>query len=241
MIGAGIVKVNEFGFIEKHHFNVEHNNPSSSIAEGYALEKTLEIIRGNDLHKNEIIDIYTDNQKLHSTLLYNENTEFTRSNFFAKQESNNYFLHIRNLYLELISRHSDYPIYHCNKTNQARPLIKINFKDEAKDKKYLQDAHSLSRNYIKEEKKPSRVELKAVKENNVWHIVKDNKGVVAENKRPLIALSDALKQTDAHIKQIKLCDKLETILKSTNKNKLSNESMKSSIKIIENHKLLINL
>lgn len=33
MIGVGIVKVNEFGFIEKRHFNVEHIKPSSNIAE----------------------------------------------------------------------------------------------------------------------------------------------------------------------------------------------------------------
>ena len=48
MIGVGIVKVNEFGFIEKHHFNVEHINPSSNLAEGYALEKTFELIKESE-------------------------------------------------------------------------------------------------------------------------------------------------------------------------------------------------
>ncbi|AGK53727.1 hypothetical protein [Bacillus sp. 1NLA3E] len=95
------------------------------------------------------------------------------------------------------------------------------FKDDVKDKKYLQYAHDLSRNYIKEEvkpnpskvelkAKPSKVELKAIKEKNKWCIVKDNKDVVAENNRPLITLSEALKQTDTHIKQVKLCHTLIT-------------------------------
>jgi hypothetical protein len=241
MIGAGIVKVNEFGFLEKYHFNVEHVNPSSTIAEGYSLEKTFEMIKGNDINKKELINIYTDCQKLHHSFLYNVDVEFNRSNFFAKQESNIYFLHIRNLYLELISRYSQNPLFHCDKTNQARPLIKVYFKDVVNDKKYLQDAHLLSRHYIKEEvEKPLKIELKAVREKNTWFIVKNNKDVVAENKRPLIALSDALRQTDAHnVKQIKLCDQLETILKCTNKNRLANESMKTAIKIIEKHKLFL--
>lgn len=45
-IGAGIVKINEYGFIEKHHFTIEHVNPTSQIAEGYALQKAFEMIRG---------------------------------------------------------------------------------------------------------------------------------------------------------------------------------------------------
>lgn len=253
MIGVGIVKVNEFGFIEKHHFKVEHLNPNSHFAEGYALEKTLEMIKENDLNKNEMINLYTDCQSLYHAFLYNGNIEFNRSPFFVKQEPNSYFQHLRNLYMALVSTTYNYPVYHCTKTNQARPLIKLFFKDDVEDKKYLQEAHSLSRNYIKVEAKPKKeeakpmnvkakpmkVELKAVKEKDKWCIVKDNKDVIAENQRPLIALSEALKQTDAHIKQIKLCDGLKSILKNTNKNKLSKESMKTAIKIIEKHKLLI--
>jgi ribonuclease HI len=260
MIGVGIVKVNEFGFIEKHHFKVEHLNPNSHFAEGYALEKALEMIKLNDLNKNEMINLYTDSQSLYHSFLYNGNIEFNRSPFFVKQESNSYFQHLRNLYISLVWRNSNYPVYHCAKTNQARPLIKLFFKDDVEDKKFLQEAHSLSRYYIKVEAKPvsveakpmkvdakpvsvkakpMKVELKAVKEKDKWCIVKDNKDVIAENQRPLIALSEALKQTDAHIKQIKLCDGLKTILKNTNKNKLSKESMKTAIKIIEKHKLLI--
>jgi hypothetical protein len=246
MIGVGIVKVNEFGFIEKHHFKVEHLNPNSNFAEGYALEKALEMIKLNDLNKNEMINLYTDCQSLYHSFLYNGNIEFNRSPFFVKQESNSYFQHLRNLYMALVSRTSNYPVYHCTKTNQARPLIKLFFKDDVEDKKFLQEAHSLSRNYIKveakpikEEAKPIKVELKAVREKNKWCIVKDNKDVIAENQRPLIALSEALKQTDAHIKQIKLCDGLKTIIKNTNKNNLSNASIKTAIKIIEKHKLLI--
>jgi hypothetical protein len=241
MIGVGIVRVNEFGFIEKHHFKVEHINSNSTIAEGYSLEKTFEMIEKNDINKNETIDIYTDCQKLYHSLLFNGNTEFNRSNFFAKQESNHYLLYIRNLYIDLISRHSNYPIYHCSKTKQARPLIKVFFKDDVKDKKFLQEAHSLSRNYIKEEKgNPIKIELKAIRKNEKWHIVKDNKEVVAENKRPLLALSEALKQIDTHTNEIKLCEKLKTILKSTDKNRLTSDDMKSAVKVIENHKLLIN-
>jgi hypothetical protein len=245
-IGVGIVKVNEFGFIEKHHFKVEHLNPNSHFAEGYALEKALEMIKENDLNKNEMINVYTDCQSLYHSFLYNGNIEFNRGPFFVKQEPNSYFQHLRNLYISLVSRNSNYPVYHCPKTNQARPLIKLFFKDDVEDKKFLQEAHSLSRYYIKEEAKPIKleakpikVELKAVKEKNKWCIVKDNKDVIAENQRPLIALSEALKQTDAHNKQIKLCDGLKTILKNTNKNNLSKESMKTAIKIIEKHKLLI--
>jgi hypothetical protein len=274
MIGVGIVKVNEFGFIEKHHFKIEHLNPNSHFAEGYAFEKALEMIKENDLNKNEMINVYTDCQSLYHSFLYNGNIEFHRSPFFVKQEPNSYFQHLRNLYISLVSRTSNYPVYHCTKTNQARPLIKLFFKDDVEDKTFLQEAHSLSRYYIKEEaklikveakpieveakpikeeakpikekakpvkvkEKPIKVELKAVKEKNKWSIVKDNKDVIAENQRPLIALSEALKQTDAHNKQIKLCNGLKTILKNTNKNKLSNESMKTAIKIIEKHKLLI--
>jgi hypothetical protein len=241
MIGVGIVKVTEFGFIEKHHFNVEHINPSSTIGEGYSLEKTFEMIKKNDINKNEIIDIFTDCQKLYHSFLYNQSIEFNSSNFFAKKETDHYFQHLRNLYYQLISRSSNYPLYHCIKTNQARPLIKIYFKDDVKDKKYLQDAHSLSRHYLKEEAKPTKVELKAIRKENMWSIVKNNKFVVAENQRPLLALADALKQMDPQFNQIKLCDTLATFLKNTNKNKLSNESMKSAIKIIEKHKLLIGL
>jgi ribonuclease HI len=91
MIGAGIVKVNEFGFLEKYHYNVEHINPSSTIAEGYSLEKSFEMIKNDDLHKYEIIDIYTDCQKLYQSFQYNVNIEFNRSSFFTKQESNKYF------------------------------------------------------------------------------------------------------------------------------------------------------
>lgn len=239
MIGVGVVKVNQFGFIEKHHFNAEHINPTSTIAEGYSLEKALQMIKETDIHKNELIDIYTDCKSLHHSLMYNENMEFNSGNFFVKQETNDYFKHIRNLYIELISKLSNHPIYHCDKTKQARPLIKIYFKDAVKDQKYLKDAHSLSRIYIKDEE--INLHLKAIRKNNKWYIVKNNKDIVAENKRPLLALSDALKQTNGSIKHIKLCDSLETILKSTNKKNLTSESMKTAVKIIENHKLLINL
>jgi hypothetical protein len=237
MIGVGIVKVTEFGFIEKHHFNIEHINPSSNIAEGYSLEKTFELIKETDINKHELIDIYTDSRNPHNSLTINTDVEFTRNNFFSKQESNSYFIFIRNLYLDIISKHSKSPLYFCDKTKRPRPLIKLYYKEDTQNKKYLQDAHTLSRNYIKEEL--VKMELKAIKEKDKWVIVKDKKAVVAENKRPLIALSEALKQTNAFNKQIKLCDTLETLLKSTSKNKLSNESMKSAYKIIENHKLLI--
>ncbi|MET3699895.1 hypothetical protein SAMN05877753_11415 [Bacillus oleivorans] len=241
MVGAGVVKVNEFGFIEKHHFKAEHINPTSNLAEGYALEKTFEMIKKDDIGKNEIIDIYTDCKSLYTSLLHNENKKFNNSNFFIKEETNYYFQHIRNLFIELNSRHSDYPVYHCIKTCTARPLIKIYFKDQLEDKKYLQAAHLLSREYIKEETKVNQVELKAVKENNKWVIVKeDDQQVLAENKRPLIALSDALTQKDTHGKRIILCSTLAAILKCTNKEKLSNESIKSAIKIIENHKLVVS-
>jgi hypothetical protein len=101
------------------------------------------------------------------------------------------------------------------------------------DKKYLHEAHSLSRKYIEVEAKPLIVEFKAVKEKGRWVIVKDNKDVVAENKRPLVALSVALKQTEGHkINHIKICDQLETLLKNINKNQLSNE-MKLAIKTID--------
>jgi ribonuclease HI len=242
VIGVGIVKIDEFGFIEKHHFTVEHINPTSNIAEGFSLERALRIIQETDLEKKEIIDIYTDCQRIYHSFLYNQNSEFNRSSFFIKQESDHYFNHLRNLYIDLISRYSYYPLFFCDKTKQARPFIKIFFKDDAKDKKYLQDAHTLSRNYLKEDTiKPVKMELKAIKKDDKWVIIKNNKGIVAENKRPLIALSEALKNIDTNHTQIKLCDSLETILKNTNINKLANESMKSAVKIIESHNLLMNL
>lgn len=64
---------------------------------------------------------------------------------------------------------------------------------------------------------------------------------MAGNKRPLIALSEALKQMNSQSSEIHLCDTLTTILKSTNKNNLSNSSIKSAVKIIETHKLPVNL
>jgi hypothetical protein len=243
MIGAGIVKVNEFGFIEKYHFNIEHINPSSNLAEGYSLEKTMEMIRETDLTKNEIIDIYTDCQRLSNIFLYNQNTEFHKSNFFIKQETDKYFQHLRSLYIELVSKYANLPLFFCEKTKQPRPFIKIFFKDAAQDKKYLELAHSLSRNYIKEEIPPVKVELKAVRKENMWCIVKDNKLVISENKRPIIALSEALKKLNPQTSQIKICNTLETILKSTknNKSRLSNEALISAMKIIDNHISIINL
>ncbi|WP_064093326.1 ribonuclease H family protein [Rossellomorea aquimaris] len=235
MIGAGVVKVNEFGFIEKYHFNVEHQKPSSHIAEGYSLEKALEMILEKDVDSNELINIYTDNQNLHRALVYNENTDFNSSDFFAKQVTNNYYHHLRKLYLKLISRYTNSPIYHCNKTKESRPKIKIYFKDSLEDKRYLQDAHLLSREYINEEVNSLNAQLKAIRKNNKWYIHKDNKGVIAVNKRPLIALSMALETIDNNIKDIKLCEKLQTLIKTTNKNKLSSGSMKSAVKIIEKH------
>lgn len=240
MIGVGIVKVNEFGFVEKHHFNIEHINPSSMIAEGYSLEKTFELIQENDLRRNQLIDIYTDCQSLHQSLLFNEKINYTSNLFFTKQETNHYFQHLRILYIELLSNSSPCPMYHCEKSKKARPLIQIYFKDQADDKKLLQVAHSLSREYIKDGEKPLKVELKAIRDKNKWVIIKDNKDAVAENKRPIIALSEALQQLDGRNKEIIICNTLETILKSTLKNKIINKSMKSAMKTLEAYKLLVN-
>ena len=236
-VGAGIVKINEFGFIEKRHFTIEHTDPSSQTAEGYAFEKALELIAATDLHKNEMIDLYTDCRQLQNSLSFNQHVEFHRSDFFTKQEPNGYFLHLRGIYRELIIRNSKSCIYHCAKTQQSRPLIKVFFKDDAEDKKYMQEAHSLSRKYIKkEELKVLKVELKAIRKESAWQIIRNNGEVVAFNKRPLIALSEALTQMGVRNNQIKLCVYLENLLKSTNKNKLSNESIKSAMKIIDKHK-----
>ncbi len=240
LIGAGIVKVNEFGFIQKYHFNAEHINPTSQIAEGFSLEKTFELIQKHDLSKKELINIYTDCQPLLYSFLYNETAEFTHRHFFTNQASNPYFRHLRNLYIELISKISNYPLHYCNKTKHARPLIKIFFKEDAADQKFFQKAHSLSRNYLKEESSPVKVELKAENKNNKWYIIRDN-AVAAENKRPLIALSDALQQMDSRPNQIVLCDKLKMILKSTDKNRVANDSMKQAMKIIEKYQQQMNL
>ncbi|NMD72303.1 hypothetical protein HHO41_18705 [Bacillus sp. DNRA2] len=234
-IGVGIVKVNEYGFIEKYHYDVEHINPTSNIAEAYSLEKALEMIKQFDLHKNEMIDIYTDCQKLYQLFLFHEKTEFTNSQYFVKQEANRYFQHIRELYIELTSEFSQYPVYHCEKTNRSRPFIKIFYQDDAKDKKYLQYAHDLSRQYLKEETKPIIVELKAKRENNSWYIIKNNKPI-AENKRPILALAQALNQFDSNSK-IKMSDDLITLIKNTRTMKLSNESMKKAMKVIEKYNL----
>ncbi|MBM6618511.1 hypothetical protein [Bacillus suaedaesalsae] len=252
IIGVGIVKVNEFGFVEKFHYSIENIKPTSNIAEGFALQKAFELIQKNDSEKNELINIYTDNQNLHNSFFYHVNVEFNRSSFFAKQETNNYYHYLRNLYIGLISRNTNLPMYHCLKTKEARPTVKIYYKDDVEDKKFLQEAHLLSRKYINEEnkreKKETKVEskkikiqLKAVRKNEQWYIVKNNKGIMAGNKRPLIALSEALKQINSQTSEIHLCDTLTTILKSTNKNNLSNSSIKSAVKIIETHKLPVNL
>lgn len=259
-IGAGIVKINEYGFIEKHHFTIEHTNPASQIAEGYALEKSLEMIRENDIHKNELVNIYTDCKQLITCLAFNQHIEFHRSEFFSRQEMNGYFQYLRDVYKELIVKKSKSCIYHCIISNEARPLIKVFYKEDAENKNYLQEAHSMSRKYIKKEElkihkvdlkaapkaalksaakvepKIKKIDLKAVKKANSWHIVKNNSKTIAVNKRPLIALSEALLQTKVQNHQIKLCVYLENLLKSTNKNKLSNESMISAFKIIDEHK-----
>lgn len=251
-IGAGIVKINEFGFIEKRHFTAEHTNPSPQIAEGFAFEKAMEMISENDIHKNDVVNIYSDCRYLISSLQFNRHIEFHRSEFFIKQEANGYFLYLRDLYKDLIARNSKSCIYHCSKSNEARPLIKLFYKEDAENKNYLQDAHSMSRKYImkeepkikkvdlkatpKVEPKIKKINLKAVKKANSWHIVKNNGKTIAENKRPLIALSEALMKTKAQNQQIKLCAYLENLLKSTNKNQLSNESMITAIKIIEERK-----
>lgn len=44
-IGAGIVRINEFGFMDKRHIAAEHTNPTPQIAEGFAFEKALEMIK----------------------------------------------------------------------------------------------------------------------------------------------------------------------------------------------------
>lgn len=251
-IGAGIVRINEFGFMDKRHIAAEHTNPTPQIAEGFAFEKALEMIKENDIHKNELINVYSDCRHLISSLQFNQHFDFHQSEFFIKQETNDYFLYLRELYKELIARKSKSSIYHCSKSKEARPLIKVFYKEDADNRNYLQDAHSMSRQYIKQEeskvlnvvsKAPSKVEakinkidLKAVKKANSWHIVKNNGKTIAVNKRPLIALSEALVQTKAQNQQIKLCAYLENLLKSTNKNQLSNESMISAIKIIDEHK-----
>lgn len=235
MIGAGIVKVNEFGFIEKYHYKVEHVNPTSNLAEGYALERTLHMIKENDIHKNELIDIYTDCQKLHQLFLTNEKIEYNRSNYFEKQEVNHYFQHIRKLYIDLISTFSNYPLFHCEKTNQARPMIKIFVKDEGKNKKYHQYAHHLSRFYLKNGPVPAlEVELSAKRKNNTWYIVKDNKQIVAENKRPIIALAEAVKPLDSTTR-ITLCEVLSSFIENTRQQKIQNTSLKAAINIINQH------
>lgn len=250
MVGAGIVKINEFGFIEKRHFTIEHVNPSSQIAEGYAFEMALDMISKTDIHKNELINIYSDCRQLITCVSFNSQTAFHRTDFFIRQETNGYFEHLRNSYKELIMKKSKSCIYHCAKSGEARPLIKVFFKDCAEDKKYLQAAHALSRNYLNKEElkitkvemaipkmepKPKKVELKAVKKENEWHIVK-NKKTIAVHKRPLIALSEALVQPEVQNSSIKLCVYLENLLKSTSKNKLSQESLISAMKIIDKHK-----
>lgn len=251
-VGAGIVKINEFGFIEKRHFTIEHMDPTSQIAEGYAFEKAMEMTRENDIHKNELINIYTDCRQLINCMAFNQQIEFHRSEFFSKQETNDYFQYLRDIYKELIVRKSKSCIYHCVRSNEARPLIKVFFKDDADNKNYLQEAHSLSRKYIKKEEpkikkvdskaapkvdqKLKKIELKAVKKENSWHIMKNNNKTIAVNKRPLIALSEALIQSKVQNNQFKLCAYLENLLKSTNKNKLSNESMITAMKIIDKHK-----
>lgn len=236
-IGAGIVKINEYGFIEKRHFTTEHINPTSQIAEGYALERALEMIRENDIHKNEMIDLYTDCRELITCMTFNQHIEFHRSEFFSKQETNDYFQYLRDVYKELIIRKSKSCIYHCVKVNEARPLIKMFFKDDAQDKKYLQEAHMMSRKYIKkEETKVLKIELKAVRKDKTWHIIKNNKEMIAVNKRPLIAFSEALMQPDIQNKEIKLCANLETLLKTTSNNKPSTEPMKIAMKTIEKYK-----
>jgi hypothetical protein len=240
VIGAGIVKVNEFGFIEKYHFKTEHINPTSQVAEGYSLEKTFEMIKNHDLSKNELIDIYTDCQQLFQSFLFNEKTEFNHSHFFTNQELNPYFRHLRSLYIQLVSKYSNSPLYYSEKTNHARPLIQLFFKDAAEDKKHLQAAHSLSRNYLKDEPIPAVVQLMAKNINNKWHIMTDNQ-VASENKRPLIALSEALQKLDPRTNQIILCDELKRLLKSTSKNRITNDSMKSAMKTIEKYTQQMNL
>lgn len=42
------------------------------------------MIKQFDLHINEILDIYTDCQKLYQLFLYQEKTEFTSSQYFGE-------------------------------------------------------------------------------------------------------------------------------------------------------------
>lgn len=236
-IGAGIVKINEYGFLDKRHFTIEHTNPSSQIAEGYSFEKALEMIAENDLNKNELIDLYTDCRELHNAMAFNAHIEIHGSGFFVLNEPSGYFQYLRDIYTALILRHSKSCIYHCAKTKQGRPLIKLFYKEHAEDKKYLQDAHSMSRKYIEiEEQKKAKIDLKAMKKDGSWHILMNNKKTIGVNKRPLIALSEALTSTAVQNKHIKLCDYLENLLKSTIKNKVSNDGMISAMKIIDKHK-----
>ncbi|WP_318502869.1 hypothetical protein [Bacillus sp. T3] len=65
----------------------------------------------------------------------------------------------------------------------------------------------------------------------------NNNKVIAENKRPIIALAHALSQLDRKTNQIKLCHNLTTIVKNTKKTKLTNATMKSAMKIIEKYSL----
>ncbi len=122
VIGAGIVKVNSFGFIQNFSFTNYHINPNSCIAEIFAFEKALDLI-SEDLLLGEEVIIYTDHTKVFKLF----STDIQKGELSLDP----YELMVQEALLSLLGS-LDIQVLMVNE--QVKPLVKV--------------AHNLSRQYL---------------------------------------------------------------------------------------------
>lgn len=130
-IGAGIVEVNQFNFMNTHEEHCMHPMASALIAEMFALEKTLELaIKGSETYVFIIIDNHKVNDYFKFIVKNNEL-------HFPLATNDAYVLHIRKRIVEFYQTRAD-----------AQLRIRLNNRQDAYTTTFINTAHSLSRNYI---------------------------------------------------------------------------------------------
>lgn len=210
-IGAGIVRVDEHGFMKTYSFDTLHAHASASIAELFALEQALLLVR--ELAPPEPVTIYVDSQcSCHVTnyVYANEQNEIT----FHQSLSDSYQNKIRSLFVEINQQVENMIIR--DEHGCARLWVEVRKMTE-QDAVYANIAHALSRTYLKtvdllftehakslkedlatSKKKVNGLtareksaELVIEKKKGIW-IVQRGMKVVGQNKNPISALHQAI-------------------------------------------------
>ncbi|GAB6552164.1 hypothetical protein bcgnr5378_05130 [Bacillus cereus] len=65
VLGAGVVEIDSQDFVEVHSFRIMHLGATSFLAEVYALECAVNLIRESNIHDKKIV-IYTDNKEVYN-------------------------------------------------------------------------------------------------------------------------------------------------------------------------------